>query len=266
MLKSIVKNRADELTPCIVQETVEGIEISTEGWFNGKTWVKPFNHTIERKRLMEGDKGAQTGCMGNIVWPVDKDKLTESVIEPLSPLLEKVNYVGPIDINCIVDKNNAYFLEFTARPGYDAIQAWSELIKTPLFDYLYGIASQQKTSFSYHDGYAIGVRLSVSPFPGKEHVQDWQGIKGIDPPKEAMRHVWLADAMKNKEDELVVSGVDGVICCVTSRGTSVRECQRRAYRTINNIVLTDDIQYRNDIGKTVEKDKQTLAEYGWIDG
>jgi len=264
MLKSVVKNRANELTPCIVQETIEGIEVSTEGWFNGKAWVKPFNHTIERKRLMEGDKGAQTGCMGNVVWPTERDKLTDSLIEPLAQLLEKVNYVGPIDMNTIVTKDEVYFLEFTARPGYDAIQAWSELIKAPMFDYFYGIASQQKEKFDYHNGFAIGVRLSVFPFPGTEDVDDWIGLRVIDPPKEAMRHVWLADVMQ-REDELLLAGVDGVVGCVTSRGSSVRECQRRAYRTINNIVLTDDVQYRRDIGNTAEKDKEQLAEYGWID-
>lgn len=263
MLKSIVNSWADELTPCIVQETVEGVEISTEGWFNGKEWVKPFNHTIEKKRLMEGDKGAQTGCMGNVVWSSTGNKLTEHVIEPLSPLLEKVSYVGPLDMNCIVNEQDAYFLEFTARPGYDAIQAWSELVKAPLFDYLYGIASQQKDSFDCHNGYGLAVRLTVAPFPGKEEVERWRGIKVVEPPKEAMRHIWLADVMKN-DDDFLMAGIDGVIGCVTSRGTSVRECQRRVYRTISNMVLTDDIQYRSDIGNGVEEDRQKLVEWGWL--
>jgi phosphoribosylamine--glycine ligase len=263
MLKSVVKNWANELTPCIVQETLDGIEISTEGWFNGKSWVKPFNHTIEHKRLMEGDKGVQTGCMGNVVWSTEGDKLTTAVLEPLAQLLEKVDYVGPLDINCIVNEKEAFFLEFTARPGYDAIQAWAELIKAPLFDYLYGIASQQKENFDTHEGCAIAVRMSVFPFPGEEDVDEWIGIKVIDPPKEAMRHIWLADVME-KDGELLLAGVDGVVGCVTSRGSTVRECQRRAYRTINNITLTDDIQYRSDIGHSVEKDKEKLVEWGWL--
>jgi len=263
MLKSMVAARADEFTPCIVQETVEGVEISTEGWFNGKTWVKPFNHTIESKRFMEGDKGTQTGCMGNIVWPTDGDKLTATVLEPLSPLLEIVKYVGPIDVNCIINEQDAYFLEYTARFGYDAIQAWSELIKPSLFDYLYGVASGQKDSFDYHNELAIAVRLTVHPFPGTEDIHKWHAVKVIDPPKEAMRHIWLADVIK-QNDELLMAGIDGVIGCVTSRGITVRECQRRAYRTIKNIVLSDDVQFRLDIGNTVESDKQKLTSLGWL--
>lgn len=263
MLKSVISNASDDYTPCIVQETVKGIEISTEGWFNGEEWVSPFNHTIERKRLMEGDKGALTGCMGNVVWPTQSNKLTSFAIEPLKPLLEKVEYVGPIDMNCIVTETDAYFLEFTARFGYDAIQAWAELLKYSLFDYFYGIASKQKDSFTYHDGYSLGVRLTVSPYPNKEDVDRWKKVKAIDVPKEALRHVWLTDVMKHK-DEVLLAGGYGVIGCVTARGTTVRECQRRVYRTIKNISLTDDIQYRNDIGDTVEKDKQQLTEWGWL--
>jgi len=263
MLKSVIAKRAAEFVPCIVQETVEGIDISTEGWFNGKEWVKPFNHTIESKRFMEGDKGCQTGCMGNIVWPTTGDKLTSTVLEPLSSLLEKVNYVGPIDVNCIVTEESAYFLEYTARFGYDAIQAWSELIKASIFDYLYGIASAQKDSFTYHNEYAIAVRLTIHPFPGKGEIEDLSAIRVIDPPQAAMKHVWLADVSQD-EDTFLMAGVDGVIGAVTSRGISVRECQRRAYRTINNITLSDDVQYRNDIGNNVEDDKKKLIEFGWL--
>lgn len=264
MLKSIVANGSDDLTPCIVQETIDGIEISTEGWFNGEDFVKPFNHTIEHKRMMEGEKGAMTGCMGNVVWPTQGNKLTDQAISPLKPLLEKVNYVGPIDMNCIVTKDKAYFLEFTARFGYDAIQAWAELLKLSLFDYLYAIASRQRDSFSHHEGYSLAVRLTVAPYPGKEGMERWKNVKAINVPKEASRHVWLTDVMKNN-DEVVLAGGYGVIGCVTARGSTVRECQRRVYRTIKNTLLTDDIQYRSDIGHTVEKEKQQLIDWGWID-
>jgi len=263
MLKSIMATRAEEYLPCIVQETISGIEVSTEGWFNGRAWVKPFNHTFEQKRLTEGDRGPHTGCMGNVVWATDGDKLTKAAIEPLAPLLQKVNYIGPIDMNCIVTDSEAYFLEFSARLGYDAFQAWSELVKSSVFDYLYNIASAQKESFDYHTGYAMAVRLVVSPHPTLAKMDKWHSVKVIDPPKEAMRHIWMADVMK-KDDDLQIAGTDGVVCCVTSRGTSVRECQRRTYRTIRNIVLTDEIQYRSDIGNNVEDDKQRLVEMGWL--
>jgi phosphoribosylamine--glycine ligase len=242
---------------------VKGIEISTEGWFNGKDWIRPFNHTFEKKRLMASDRGPNTGCMGNVVWPTNGDKLTAQVVEPLAPLLEKVGYVGPIDVNCIVDDTDAYFLEFTPRFGYEAIQAWGELLQEKLFDFLYGVASGQPIEVPYHDESSIAIRLSVSPYPNKEDIEKWKGVQVLDIPKEARKHIWLADVMKPDGIE-VLAGVDGVVGCVTARGQSVRECQRRAYRTVKNICIHQDVQYRTDIGDGAEQDKEKLKEWGWL--
>ena len=262
-LRSMVKARGRELVPCIIQEKVNGITIETEGWFNGKEWVRPFNHTIEQKRLFVNDHGPNTGCMGNIVWPTNGDKLTAETLEPLAPLLQKINYVGPIDVNCIVDDKSAYFLEFTPRFGYEAIQTWTELLKEPLFEFLYGVASQQPIEVPFYDETAIGVRLSVTPYPSEEGAEKWKGVQVLDVPKEARKHVWLADVMKQDNIE-ALAGVDGVVGCVTARGSSVRECQRRAYRTIKNIVIHQDVQYRTDIGEGAEQDREKLKEWGWL--
>lgn len=259
----VIKQRGKEVIPCIVQEYIKGIEVSTEGWFDGKKWVRPFNHTIESKRFMEGDVGPNVGCMGNIVWPTTGDRLTADTLELLTPLLTKVNHIGPVDVDCIVTSSDAYFIEWTPRFGYEAIQAWSELIQSPLFDYLYGIASGQKEEVPYHDEYAIGVRMSLSPYPVKEGANVWESIQVLNVPKEAKKHVWLAD-VKFLNGVATLAGVDGVVGCVTARGSSVRECQRRAYRTIRNVVITDDVQYRKDIGDNVEASKKALREWGWI--
>ncbi len=97
---------------------------------------------------MEGDKGPNTGCMGNVVFTTEGNRLTEQALMPLSPLLKKVGYVGPIDVNCILTATDAYFLEFTTRFGYDAIQTFSELLKIPLFDFLFTAATIFARSFS----------------------------------------------------------------------------------------------------------------------
>ncbi|MCL6441754.1 MAG: hypothetical protein K6T27_09720, partial [Thermoleophilum sp.] len=260
---SLVRRLGDKLAPCIVQERIDGIEISTEGWFNGG-WIRPFNHTMEKKRLMEGDKGPNTGCTGNIVWATNGDKLTATALEPLEPLLERVGYVGPLDVNCMVTRSDAYFLEYTARFGYDALQTWSELIKMPLFDYLYKVATRQADEVPvFQDNYGIAVRLTVPPYPSEKEVERWAGAQVLDVPKEAMRHVWLTDVAR-KGDAYVLAGVHGVIGCVTARGSSVRECRRRAYRTINNIVIHGDVQYRSDIGADVEENIAKLKEWGWL--
>jgi len=264
-LKSFVKERGKELVPCIIQRQVDGVEISTEGWFNGREWIKPFNHTMEKKRFLEEDKGPNVGCMGNVVWTTEGDKLTELGLIPLTPLLQKVNYVGPLDFNCIVKDQDAYFLEFTPRFGYDAIQALAELLKEPLFDFLYFLASGQPMEVPYYkDQFSIAVRLSILPYPGSEDCSELKGIQFLQIPDEAKKHIWLSDVMKNKDQEEVCAGVDGVLGAVTARGETVRECKRRAYRTLSNIVIHKDVQFRRDIADDVEEKVKKLKEWGWL--
>jgi phosphoribosylamine-glycine ligase len=55
----------------ILQEVVNGTEVSVEGWFNGEDFYF-INGTLEEKKFMEGNKGPNTGCAGNLVWVFDQ--------------------------------------------------------------------------------------------------------------------------------------------------------------------------------------------------
>src|SRR6266576_4620800 len=46
----------------LLQDFVKGVEVSSEGWFNGERFMRPFKHTIERKALMNEDVGPSTRC------------------------------------------------------------------------------------------------------------------------------------------------------------------------------------------------------------
>lgn len=256
-LLSIAKEWGDELVPCILQEKIDGFEISTEGWFDGERFVKPFNHTLEKKRLMEGDKGPQTGCMGNTVWLTNGDALTEMALIPLELFLARANYCGPIDVNCILNSDGVYFLEFTTRFGYDAIQALAELLKIGLYDFFYKVVTRQGDFIEreeYINAIAIAVRMSIPPYPNSEDVDEWDGIQVLDIEAPARRHLWLSDVKKINSKE-VLAGLDGVIGCATASGDTIRECKRRVYRTVNSVVINPDVQYRNDIGSRFEEIK-----------
>jgi len=266
-LLGLVEALGDRLLPCVLQDKITGVEVSTEGWFNGETFVRGmFNHTIEYKRFMEGDKGGQTGCMGCVVWMTSsrKDRIVQRVLLPLEPLLRKVGYLGPLDVNCILTEDEIYFLEFTPRFGYDAIQALTELYKGKLFDMLWKLASQD-LRVAFWEDYSIAVRLSVPPYPNYDpEVKNLQGVQMLDPPEGARSHLMLSDVMLRDGKE-TLAGVDGVLGCATARGKTINEAQRRVYRTIRNCVIHPDVQWRRDIGHDVERKIEQLKVWGWID-
>lgn len=249
-------------TKLIVQKIVDGIEISTEGWFNGRDWIRPFNHTFEEKKFMQGDKGPNTGCMGNLVIGTEGNRLTRETIEKISPLLKKIGYRGPVDINCIVDANELYALEFTPRFGYDAIEALMEGLQEPVTDLMFETAAGMKKDMMLSEDYLIAVRASVPPYPHAEAEGEKRGMPIIGLNAESMKHIYLTDAYLD-DGEYKYAGSDGVVLKATAHGRDISEARNRVYRTLNNLVI-QDMQFRQDIGSRVSNDIRMLKEWGWL--
>ena len=263
-LKSFIETNSNEVLPCIVQEVVEGIEITIEGWFN-KDWYKDtFNCTIESKRFLNNNKGPNVGCMGNVVWICKENKLVKEFLYPVTDLLKKVDYCGPFAVTLIINENNMYVLEFTTRFGYDAIQSFVELLKQSFFDFIYNLAiGSNRPVVFFEDSLSLAVRLSMPPYPNKGNLSFINDLQVLDIPNQAEHHVWMVD-VKYKNKKPVIAGVDGIIGCVTARGNTVRMAQKRVYRTINNIVINTDVQYRTDIGYGVEEKIIQLTKWGYL--
>lgn len=244
----------------LFQEVVEGIEVSTEGWFNGTDWITPFNHTFEEKKLMPGNTGPGTGCMGNVVIPAQHDKLVKETLEKMTPFLRKAGYRGPLDINCIVNQDTAYFLEFTCRMGYDAVEALMTGLKEPVGALLFETATGVKKEMALTKDYMISVRLAQPPYPF--HFQDGAEapLEGIIP--ENRKFIYLCGVKKVK-DNLLTTGSDGVVAKVTASGRSIQEARSRVKRTLNNIKGID-LFWRHDVGARAEKDIDQLKQWGWL--
>ena len=252
-----------------LQEKKDGVEISSEIWFNGKEVINS-NFTMEEKALMEGGKGPKTGCMGSVVWNGDTTcRLFKEGVGRLVPLLRKLKYIGCIDLNAIVDKENVWGLEFTARFGYDAIYIFMEMMKGRINDLLYGVATGVTRTIEFKSSVGMGVLLAVPPYPDNDGNLDLYKdvlIQGLNP--QILKHFWGDDIYKKGEDYLL-SGNGGRIATITARGDDVsgyspiRDAKRRVYRTINNIIIPD-VMYRSDIGDRVQGDKEKLKNWGWI--
>lgn len=263
-LKSVASVYGESLLPCIVHDAIDGVEISTEGWFNGEMYVS-MNHTLERKRFLPGDIGFNEGSAGSIVWITHGDRLSESTLTPLLPLLKKVKYIGPISVKCTVNAERVYFTGFNAGFSYDSIQALSELIRGSLFDFFWNVAVKGKLPPTRSE-YALALRLSVPPYPygkQKDYIER-SGVKYLNVSDEAKGHVWFSDVKWNTEHREVLAGYHGILGCITGRGSTLGECRRRVQRTLDNVVLSKDIQYRLDLTKVMEEDLSKLRKWGWM--
>ena len=251
--------------PFMLQQKIDGIEISTEGVFNGKKFLA-FNHTIEKKRFMNGNVGPNTGCMGSTVWVCDADEIVENTLLLLESVLAKENYHGVIDVNCIVQEDKLWFLELTPRLGYCAIQNLWHLMEDDPTKFFYQIAKGNNNIGTFSKEFSVGVTLSMPPFPDYEDMKKVKmltGLKVLDIPEKYQPFVWLQDVMY-ENDEPRMAGVDGLVGYVLATGKTVDKASKQAYNLIKDISIMNDLQYRTDITDGVEKSIKQLKEWEWL--
>lgn len=248
----------------ILQEYIEGVEISSEMWFaDGEPIANSFNSTIEQKKFMEGDKGPNTGCQSSVVWFWKKEnpKIYKHTIRKVAPFLKRFKYSGALDMNCIVAAKDKlpYFLEFTARFGYSAIYALCEGLGRPVSEFLADLVqkgSETKLLPSYN--WLGAVRVSVPPFPSETQAQENIPVQGVG----STDHVWLLD-VKHEKEKIVTAGVDGVVCEVTGKDSTLDGLDKQIYSRIKKLRIPD-MQYRGDAVSDAKNKIDTLKSWGYF--
>jgi phosphoribosylamine--glycine ligase len=260
MLKQFEKKFGAGEIELTVQEFIEGVAVSTEGWFNGSEWIEGmFNHTLEKKSFLAGDIGPSTGCTGNLVWACDsKDPIVKQTLTKLTNTLRKHRYIGPIDINCVVNKKGVYGLEFTPRFGYDAFPTTLHTLCD--FDFGYFIDSLSRggsPDVTLREGFGAGVRIGLPPWPSEKFKGEaGTPIRGFE---EEDREWFYPYEVQLVDDELVSSKGYGILGVVNGHGQAISEAFARAYRIVKGLKVPD-LQYRVDLVEAHLKDYRELLK------
>ncbi|MXR39870.1 phosphoribosylamine--glycine ligase [Halobaculum sp. WSA2] len=242
-----------------------GIEISVCGFFDGEQFVEPINYTFEHKRLFPGDLGPMTGEMGTAMFWGPPNRLFHGTIAPFEPLLRKEGYVGAFDINCIVNGDGIFPLEITSRFGYPQIAIQEAAMETPIDDFLYGLAAGTDPELETHDGFQVGLRVCVPPFPAddvdwfEEHSRDLQiGFR-----EEGLPDGIHLEDMKHTDGEFRVAGETGEVLVATGLGETMQAAKTEAEERADDVVLPNNF-YRTDIGSKWQKEAEQLIRWGYL--
>lgn len=252
-----------------LQKRIFGVEIGVGRYFNGNDWVGPIEMNIEHKSLFPGNIGPKTYEMGTLTWYEKKNKLFNETLGKLKSYLQKIDFRGDIDINCIVNKDGAFPLEITARFGWPSTQLQMELHKSPWGEFLKAVADGNQYDLKYSKGYGIVVLVAAPPFPyhlvSKKYSSKGIQIKFKQDFKESdMDHVCLEEVSLDKNGAYYISGDSGFALHVTGTGRRVKKARKNVYDIIDKIVIPK-MFYRNDIGlEFMNGDKKKLKKWGWI--
>lgn len=263
-LESEYRQRLGEKIDFILQTKIEGVELSSEVWL-GPKGPAHLNHTLENKRLMDGNLGPAIGSQSNTVWiDQDLDGICGPQLVKMAEYLRKDGYIGPCDANCIISEKDRkpYFLEWSPRFGYDAIYCLLSLVKGRLTDFF---AKDFNTEF--HSGFASSERISIPPFPYadstllKEYAKDVSILNRM----ESLQSFWGQDIYL-KGGKLACAGSDGILGVVAARGNSLGGAWGSVYRAIEQLKVCSYLQHRLDGHKSLSKRYETLQKWGLVNG
>ncbi len=248
-----------------LQKKVQGVEVAICGFFNGTKFLEPINFNFEHKKLFNNNIGPSTGEMGTSMFWAGRNRLFQKTLGKLEGWLAEVGYRGSIDLNCIVNSQGIYPLEFTPRFGYPTIMLQAEGLTTPISDVLYACAAGEDLTMKAHRGFQIGVRICVPPFPFKDPATFDENSRNAAIVFQDGKHdgIHIQDA-KCVDGQWRVASESGVVVLATGKGTTMQEARTQAYKRVQNIIIPN-MYYRTDIGQRwIDGEGDKLLAWGYL--
>jgi phosphoribosylamine--glycine ligase len=234
----------------VIQEFLEGIEISLHALCDGKT-AKIFPTSQDHKRALDGDRGLNTGGMGTCSpTPFLSDvRLHETARQVLEPFMrgcatEGINYRGILYPGVMLTKAGPKILEFNARFGDPETQVYLTRLENDLVELLDASVSGMldKIELKWKPSASVCVVMASGGYPG--NYEKGKPIRGLDEAaKLAAVKVFHAGTAKSGS-EIVTNG--GRVLGVTALGKDLKTAQAAAYAAVE-VIKFDGAHFRHDI-------------------
>lgn len=264
VLKAYEKSWGNNFGDFQIQKKVKGVEISVSAFFNGTKFLAPINITFEHKKLFPKELGVSTGEMGSSMFWVNDSPIFDLTLKKFEKTLASKNFIGHIDINCIVNGNGIFPLEFTSRFGYPQIMIQRAGITEPLGELFYKLALGKDFKFSVKKGFQVGVFIVVPPFPydDKKTFQLFSKDAVVIIKKE-MKEGLHPMHVKKVNEEWLITGDTGIAVLISGTGLTMKDAQKNMYNRVQNIIVNNSY-YRTDIGDRWQEDSDKLWSWGLL--
>ncbi|EPT9724395.1 phosphoribosylamine--glycine ligase [Campylobacter coli] len=234
----------------VVEEFLDGFELSIFAVCDGNDFVL-LPAAQDHKKLLDGDKGPNTGGMGayapsSLANESLLRKIQKDIIIPTLAGMKKEGseFCGVLFIGIMVVGNKPYVLEFNVRFGDPECEVLMPLIENPLELIL---ATTQKrlrhTKIKIKKDYAVGVVCTSENYPYKSSPKSKISITNIP------ENTHISYAGVSLEDGKLMADGGRVLVCVGT-GSSIEEAQKKAYELCENVHFKGK-QFRKDIAHQV---------------
>lgn len=237
----------------VVEEYLEGEEVSALAFVDGEC-VVPMVLAQDHKRLLDGDRGPNTGGMGAVaplphVPASVAEAIRRHVLEPTARALceDGAPFRGVLYAGLMLTREGPKVLEFNARFGDPEAQVLLPLLDSDLAGVLLAACEGRLDSvrLRWRSGAAVCVVAAAAGYP--DAPAKGQVIEGLEDPSGTDRLVFCA-GVEERDGRLVTAG--GRVLNAVGLGQDVQAAQQAAYRVFERVRF-DGMHYRTDVGGRV---------------
>lgn len=249
------KSFGDAGKKVIVEEFLDGYELSMFAVCDGEDYIL-LPAAQDHKRVMDGDKGPNTGGMGAYAPTplVDEElyqKVRDRIIRPTLDGMKKENapFEGVLFIGVMVVNGEPITLEFNVRFGDPECEILMPLMTSGVSDMFYKAATNRlgeiKVEFSKQ--FAVGVVMASANYPYSNSTPAEIILDDVYH-EEIEKYTHISYAGVSMIDEKLYADGGRVLVCV-GLGDTIKEARDRAYMRCGQVhyagkKLRTDIAYQ----------------------
>jgi phosphoribosylamine--glycine ligase len=229
----------------VIEEYLEGPEFSFMCFVHNDT-VIPMPISQDHKRLLENDKGPNTGGMGIYSGvPIIPDEVVDVAYQTIMSetakglVSEGRSFTGFLYGGLMLTKEGPKVIEFNARFGDPETEVLLPRLNTDFLDVISSILQSKEVKVEWDKDYYLGVVLASKGYPNS--YEKGFKIEGLEEIEGNVYHMGTS----TKDNDYITNG--GRVLLVYGKGDTLEKAYKEAYKNVGKIKC-DNLVYRTDIG------------------
>ena len=211
-IEEIFSGKYGDTKNLLIEEFLEGEEMSFFTIHDGKAF-KLFETAQDHKRVLEGDRGKNTGGMGayspsRLINEELKNKIINKIIKPTLKGLNNIGteYRGFLYTGLMIINNEPYLIEYNVRMGDPECQTILPKLKTNLIDIILACCEKKlkEINIEWLDKKSLCVVLCSTGYP--DDYKKNQEIPDLDKIKTYENEYLFHAGTKKKDNKLYAVG------------------------------------------------------------
>ena len=174
-IKEIFNGKFGVAKNVLIEEFLVGEEMSYFIISDGNE-IKSFETAQDHKRVLEGDKGDNTGGMGayspsRLINPLLEEKILNKIIKPTIKALKEMgsNYRGFLYAGLMIVNKEPYLIEYNVRMGDPECQTILPKLKSDLLEIIEACCNQtlKNSKIEWYDKKSLCIVICSKGYPGK---------------------------------------------------------------------------------------------------